>query len=176
MQMTPGEVGHTLRQLESRNLISTENGSRSHRFTQRLGFTLGVNQKRQALLCLLLLRGPQTLSELLTRSARLADFTDVEDVRLSLLKLIERPEPLVTKLERQSGQREERYGHLLSGTPIAPTKTESKAPSKTASDATNDMRVIALEEKVRKLEMMVDQMHEQLGMESPLEAKIVAAN
>ena len=168
MNMSPGEVGHTLRTLENRGLVRTESGSRSERYSQQLGHALGLNDKRQALICLLLLRGPQTLGELLTRSARLAEFRDTEELHLSVLKLIERPLPLVAQLARQAGQREDRFAHLLSGEPNAPVATTlselsgNNAQLRPAEHSTDE--VAELRERVEKLEQALADVQQQLGI------------
>lgn len=161
MSLSPGEVGHTLRQLENRRLVRSESGSRSERFSQQLSHKLSLNDKRQALICLLLLRGPQTLSELLTRSTRLAEFRDIEDVRLSVLKLIERPQPLVMQLHRQAGQREDRYAHLLSGEPAmpAPSPLTERAPR-----AEQNQSVVELLARVEQLEQAMVEIQQRLNI------------
>lgn len=160
MALSPGEVGHTLRQLEGRRLVSAESGSRSERYAQRLSRELSLNDKRQAVICLLLLRGPQTLGELLNRSARLATFADLEELRLSVLKLIERPQPLLVQLPRQSGQREDRYAHLLSGEPEVP----AYVPSNLARPASRDGELEALRARVEELERAMRAVEEKLGL------------
>lgn len=167
MAMSPGEVGHTLRALESRDLITVETGARSERFCQRLSQVLALNEKRQALICLLLLRGPQTLVELLNRSARLTHFESVEDVRLSLLKLIERPTPLVTQLERQSGQREERYAQLLSGAPISTAVAHTLDTADAMTPPKGEMA--ELKARIEQLESTVTEIKRQLGIEDVTE-------
>lgn len=159
--LSPGEIGHALRQLENRRLVRTESGSRSERFSQQLSYKLSLNDKRQALICLMLLRGPQTLGELLTRSARLAPFSDIEDVRLSVLKLIERPQPLVMQLHRQAGQREDRYAHLLSGEPEMPVASPS---TERAPRAGQDQSVVELLARVEQLEQAMAEIQQRLNI------------
>jgi hypothetical protein len=68
-----------------------------------------------AVMCVLMLRGPQTLGEIRTRSHSLYDFTSLDEVQLTLDSLMSGESPLVTRLQRQAGQKEVRYAHLLSG-------------------------------------------------------------
>jgi uncharacterized protein YceH (UPF0502 family) len=68
-----------------------------------------------AVMCVVMLRGPQTIGEIRTRSNRLYDFTSLDEVELTLNSLMSGDSPLVTRLPRQSGQKEVRYAHLLSG-------------------------------------------------------------
>ncbi len=111
MNLTPGQVGQSLRQLEGRGLVRLVMGSRADRWEHTLGKGLELVAPQVALLGLLFLRGPQTLNELLTRSNRLHDFDDVEQIRHHLERLAGRG--LAVHLERRAGQREERYMHLL---------------------------------------------------------------
>jgi uncharacterized protein YceH (UPF0502 family) len=124
---TVGEIGHTLRELESSDFVREAWGSRAAKYEHRADRALGVHSKGLALLCPLMLRGQQTPGELKTNSHRLYDFKDLDDVHYVLKRLSEHEPPLVTVLPRQPGQKEERYAHLLSGEPdisaIAPIAT-----------------------------------------------------
>ena len=104
MNLTPGQVGQSLRQLEGRGLVRLVMGSRADRWEHTLGKGLELVAPQVALLGLLFLRGPQTLNELLTRSNRLHDFDDVEQIRHHLERLAGRG--LAVHLERRAGQRE----------------------------------------------------------------------
>jgi len=115
-----GEIGHTLRELESLGFISEAWGSRAAKYEHLADKALGLHSKGLALLCPLMLRGPQTLGELKINCHRLYAFNDLDDVHYSLKRLWEREPPLVTVLPRQPGQKEERYTHLLSGEPDIP--------------------------------------------------------
>ena len=68
-----------------------------------------------AVMCVTMLRGPQTVGEIRTRSNRLYDFSSLEEVETTLASLMSREPPLVARLPRQTGQKEVRYAHLLSG-------------------------------------------------------------
>jgi uncharacterized protein YceH (UPF0502 family) len=77
---------------------------------------LHLTQPELALMCVLLLRGPQTTGELATRAFRLHEFSGLEEVETTLNSLISRePDALVTRLPRQPGQKEVRFAHLLAG-------------------------------------------------------------
>ena len=114
---TEGEVGHTIRELEAQDLVREEWGARAAKYEHLVNRTMHLHSKGIALLCVLMLRGPQTLGELRTHSHRLFDFEDLEDVQFSLDHLIENEPSLVSPLPRQTGQKEGRYAHLLSGEP-----------------------------------------------------------
>jgi uncharacterized protein YceH (UPF0502 family) len=148
MQLDPGEVGHALRQLETRGWVKAQHGSRADRYEQRFDALLGITRPQASLLALLMLRGPQTAYELLTRSDRMASFESVEDVQHALERLSQRTPALAVQLPRQSGQRGERFAHLLCGEPdiTAPT-----AAAETGGSTLSE-RVAALEQRVAELE------------------------
>ncbi|MGV8842470.1 MAG: YceH family protein [Pseudomonas sp.] len=111
LSLTAGVVGQSLRSLEGRGLARLVMGSRADRWEHRSEKQLELVRAQVILLGLLLLRGPQTLNELLSRSSRMHSFEDVADLQHQLERLIIRS--LVCQVPRQSGQREERYTHLL---------------------------------------------------------------
>lgn len=148
MQLDPGEVGHALRQLEGRGWVKAQHGSRADRYEHRFDAVLGITRPQASLLALLMLRGPQTSYELLTRSERMASFGSVEDVQHALGRLAQRDPALVREIPRQGGQREDRYAHLLSGEPEIPA-----ASARTSSTTSSlESRVEALEARVVELE------------------------
>ena len=117
---TEGEVGHTIRELESMGIVREEWGARVHRYEHLANKALDLHSKGIALICTLMLRGPQTLGELKNHSHRLFEFEDLDDVQFALQHLIDREPPTVTALPRQPGQKEGRYAHLLAGEPDIP--------------------------------------------------------
>jgi uncharacterized protein YceH (UPF0502 family) len=116
-----------------------------------------------ALVCVLLLRGPQTPGELATRAFRLYEFSGLEEVEATLNSLISRePDPLVTRLPRQPGQKETRFAHLLSGEPNIEAFADSGASAPTGRRKTGDSeRVDKLEEDVVTLTMEVRKLQQQ---------------
>ena len=154
MKLEPGRVGQALRQLEQRGLVRSEFGSRATRYAHRADSVLELTPPQRALVGLLLLRGPQTLAELLARSERLHRFDDLDEVRFSLERLAGRQPPLVVLIPRGPGQREDRYTHTLTGrieTP-APSPTKQDSSAATAASAEMESRVSALEQRVAALE------------------------
>jgi len=111
MNLSPGQVGHSLRALEGRGFTRLVMGSRADRWEHRVDKVLELVPAQVVVMGLLFLRGPQTLNELLTRSARMHDFEDTDQVQHLLERLIARD--LALLLPRQSGQREDRYMHAL---------------------------------------------------------------
>jgi uncharacterized protein YceH (UPF0502 family) len=93
--------------------LTVTGGSRVHKYAQRISETLNLGRRESAILCVLFLRGPQTLGEVKDRSERMFAFTDLAETEMVLEKL----GPLVKKLPRLPGQKEARYMHLFSGEP-----------------------------------------------------------
>ncbi len=110
-------VSNALLNLRGLNLVRIvySRSNRADRFRQVLDEALGLDGGEAAVVCLLMLRGPQTASELRARSDRLHPFADQEEVDDALRRLARRDEPLVAKLERQPGQKENRWAQLLGG-------------------------------------------------------------
>lgn len=151
-----GEVGHALRQLEPRGLVKSEYGARSERYQHRLDRVFDLTPAQTCLLALLFLRGAQTLHELLARSERLHRFESIDDVRYALERLAERETPMVRRLPRGAGQREDRYAHLLCGEPAIP-EPAAHASTHVSAGAPADSegwieRIEALEARVAALE------------------------
>ena len=152
LNLTAGQVGQALRSLEGREMARLVMGSRADRWEHRAVKALELVAAQVVLLGLLLLRGPQTLNELLTRSSRMHDFDDVEQVQHNLERLISRQ--LACLLPRQTGQREERYMHVL-GDPAdlqAALEVKANEPQRAASGSLQDGRVEALEARIEALE------------------------
>jgi uncharacterized protein YceH (UPF0502 family) len=155
MELSPGEVGHALRQLEPRRLVRSVHGARAQRYEHLVSKAYGLTAQQQALLGLLLLRGPQTLNELLTRSERMARFAEVDDLRHALERMAEREPCLVLRLPRAHGQREERWMHLLCGPVDLAAFASAAAEPRTArneSGSALEARLAALEARVEALE------------------------
>lgn len=151
MQLEPGEVGHAVRQLENRGWLKSQHGGRADRYAHKVEGKLSLTRNHTALLTLLMLRGPQTAHELLARSERMAKFESASDVQYALERLAQREPALVAVLPRQSGQREDRYAHLLSGEPVVPA-LPATAPALASASTGLSERVAVLEARVAELE------------------------
>ena len=129
MKLTEGEVGHVARSLANRGYIRIQDSERARRVGHCMRQEFSLDKAEQALLAVMMLRAPQTLNELKTRTGRMAEFSDIDDVLLTLELLNEKPVKLMRHLPKGPGQREDRYTHLLCGTPsvAAPTR---KPPDK----------------------------------------------
>jgi uncharacterized protein YceH (UPF0502 family) len=157
MELEPGEVGHALRALEERRLIKSQHGSRAQRYEHRAAEAFGLTRQQQGVIAVLLLRGAQTVNEIMTRTERLAKFVDAEDLQHTLDRLLHREPPLIVRIPRQAGQREDRYMHLLSGPVDVEALARSSAPSAAATGATAGLadRVAQLEARVAALEAVL---------------------
>jgi len=160
MNLTPGQVGQSLRALESQQLARLVMGSRADRWEHRVDKTLELVPAQLILTGLLLLRGPQTVNELLTRSSRMHDFDDADAVVHQLERLIGRG--LAVLIPKQAGQREDRYTHAL-GDPADmdailaarqnPAERSGGGGSALAERVEElEARITALEERLAKLE------------------------
>ncbi len=157
MELEPGEVGHALREMTEKGLVRAVEGARAQRYEHRFAQYWSVTVRQQALLAMLLLRGPQTLAELHARSERLTGSASFEDVRLTLERLAQRTPTLVVNLGRNTGQREDRYMHLLCG-PVsaADMAVPGDAASTTSRRGGLEARVDALEAEVQAMRRELD--------------------
>jgi hypothetical protein len=127
----------------------------SHRFSE----VINLGRREAAVLCVLMLRGPQTAGELRGRTERLYEFDGLEAVDACLTRLMEwEPEPLAARLPRQVGYKEVRYAHLLSGEPSATTVVSASSVRETRDDS-----VARLQASVDRLEGEVADLKRQFG-------------
>ena len=159
MNLSPGTVQATVRLLEERHLLRVEDNFRrgtekySHRFCNTSYSELQLDPAQYAIVCLLLLRGPQTPGELRARSPRLHEFTDNGEVVTALGSLIERDgDPLVVKLPRQPGRKDSEYMHLFAGEVDVAQYVEQ---AETASSQRPRSGLAELEQRVAELEAEV---------------------
>jgi uncharacterized protein YceH (UPF0502 family) len=161
MSLSQGEVQHTIRGLEEKHLARTEENfkSRTEKYSQRFcGTRYSDNQfdsAQVAIICMLLLRGPQTPGELKARSGRLHKFADNSDVVVALDGLINREgESLVVKLPRTPGRKDSEYMHLFSG-PIDIAARAQEVLTAKPHTVSNQSQVVELNARVTKLESEV---------------------
>jgi hypothetical protein len=154
--------------LRQRQMAATLTG-RDHRvpkYRHWLPETLRIGNRELAVLCVMMLRGPQTIGELKERTHRLHEFDDLSSVEGCLQKLAERePEPLAVLLPRRPGEREPRWAHLMSGAPVIPADPDRYAAAEAplrrpASDY--ESRIAAVEEKVELLSGRMERLVQQL--------------
>jgi len=169
MHLETGAVAHTLRQLEDRGLVKVAPSSqRALRYEHRFDAIYGVTARQRAALCVMMLRGPQTLAELLTRTERLTDFPGIDDVRDTVDRLIQREPALAVRVPRGPGQREDRYMHLLGG-PVDIDAYASAAPrSAPARGDEVEERLAHLESEVAALKDELAALRTRLGAGDPV--------
>jgi uncharacterized protein len=114
---------------EKKFAVTITGGGRVNKYAQRISETLNLGRRELAVLCTLLLRGPQTLGEIKDRSERMYAFADLSEAERVLEKMADWPDgALAAKISRQSGQKESRYAHLLSGDPKSEVSLEEAMP------------------------------------------------
>jgi len=152
MNLDEGVVRQTLRSLEGQALVRSVSpaDSRVTKYEHRLQEAFNFYRHEIAIVCLLLLRGPQTPGELRSRSERMHSFDDLSAVQWSLQHLMRREPPLVKPLPRQPGTKETRYAHLLSGD-VAQAEPELKVKADTLDRSVDGDRVRQLEEEIARL-------------------------
>jgi len=157
-------VRRALLSLEGQSLIRSVSpaDSRVTKYEHRLQEAYNFYRHEMAILCLLLLRGPQTPGELRSRSERMHSFDDLNAVQSSLQHLMKREPPLVKALPRQPGTKETRYAHLLSGDVVL-TVPEPGAQVHAADGSADGDRVRKLEEEIAALKNEVADLKEQFA-------------
>ena len=159
MEATEAEVQSALDSLKSANFVMETSGSRVARYSHNVERVLQVPSQSAAILTVLMLRGPQTAGELRINCERLHSFSDISAVQGFLDELAARAAgALVMELPRQPGSRENRWTHLLSGTP----KVEAVAPVASKEDLAGT--VARLEGEVASLKELVGRIAKQLGI------------
>lgn len=161
MSLSQGEVQHTIRMLEEKHLARTEENfkSRTEKYSQRFCSTrysdFQFDPAQVAVVCLLLLRGPQTPGELRARSGRLHNFADNSEVVVTLDSLINRErDALLVKLPRTVGRKDSEYMHLFFG-PVDLEAHASQVRAAKPSVASAQSNVAELTERIEKLEAEV---------------------
>lgn len=139
--------------------------SRVAKYKHNLSDAILLTPAEVALLCVLMLRGPQTIGELRTRAERLATFESPAEVETTLAELANRqPQPLVTKLARQPGTKESRYAHLLSGPIELPSAERELRPEPaTVAVRAEDERFAKLESETAELRRELAELKQQFA-------------
>ncbi|UFS72156.1 DUF480 domain-containing protein [Geomonas sp. RF6] len=149
MSLEESDVVHALDSLRFKQLaLLSGEGGRVAKYRHALVEKYRFSPADLALLCELLLRGPQTAGELRTRGERMHSFPDVSSVEQTLEELMERTPPCVTKLPRQPGRKEPRYCHLFAGEPDLSAEAR---PSEGRGGGAENERIAALEQEVADL-------------------------
>jgi hypothetical protein len=161
MSLSEDDVRTALTGLQNQRLAGPARGadSRVTKYEHRIQEVFNFTRPETALLCVVLLRGPQTPGELRGRSERMFQFEHLDDVQAGLQKLMDRDPPLVKVLPRQPGTKESRYGHLLCGDEFSNAETHA-APTTTTSDS---QRIARLEDEITRLSGEIEGVKAQLG-------------
>jgi len=163
MQLDEDAVRDALEGLQQQRMAGPARGadSRVTKYEQRLQEVFNFTRPEIAVLCVLLLRGPQTPGELRGRTERLHRFEALDDVQSALQKLMQRDPPLAKVLLRQPGTKESRYAHLFAGDVV-----EAETPAYVAADAERSPgdadRIARLEEEVAELRRELGEVKDQL--------------
>jgi len=176
MSLNEDAVRHALRSLEKEGLAGPADGmdNRVTKFEHRLQEAFNFDRREIAVLCELLVRGPQTPGELRGRAERMYPFDDLGQVQSTLQRLAQREPPVVKVLPRQPGTKEARYAQLLSGDvhidvqndaqKQAPAATREAAATHSAAHVPiNDERIARLEDELSALQNEVADLKQQLA-------------
>lgn len=155
-----GELQRCASQLQDKNWITVDYSARAARYDQRLTRVLGLDKATQALLNVMLLRGPQTLAELLTRTQRMFDFENIKAVEEKLDYLCAKTTPYFVRIARAPNQREDRYMHLLCGQPDLAAIAAMSNSAKSSSSGEDERG--KLEQKIEQLEQHIKRLQQQV--------------
>ena len=164
MNLDEAAVRGALHSLEGQLLVRSVSpaDSRVTKYEHRLQEAFNFYRHETAILCLLLLRGPQTPGELRSRSERMHSFEDMSAVQSSLQHLMKREPPLVKPLPRQPGTKETRYAHLLSGD-VVQAEREPRVLAASAEHALDGDQVRKLEEEIAAVKREIEELKEQFA-------------
>ncbi len=156
-------VVNALNTLKRRGLISTATGGtdRVVKYKHNFAIVFPVIPSEVAIICLLILRGPQTPGELNTNSGRLYEFESIEDVQESLDKLSSGDMPYVKQLPRRPGQKEVRYVHLLGGTDWSDESFAAEATPRSSGEL--EARLSKVETELAELKEAFDKLMKELS-------------
>ena len=159
MSLTEEDVVRALDSLRFKQLVVlSADGGRVSKYRHLLAEKLGLMPAEQAVICELLVRGPQTVGELRTRGERMYPFGDLAAVEEVLQELMVRETPLITLMARQPGRKEGRYAQLFSGMP------EYVEGGSEARPEAARQRVLAENDRITKLEADVASLHEEVAV------------
>ena len=164
VQYDEDSVAQALNTLKKRGLISTATGGsiRTVKYKHNFAIVFPVLPSEVAIICLLMLRGPQTPGELNTNSGRMHEFDSIEEVHEILERLSSPEMPFLMQLPRRPGQKEARYAHLLCGTPaINDDDFEDDLPVRNTGGL--EARVVKLENELAGLKEAFDKLMKELS-------------
>ena len=164
MNLDEGAVRDALHSLQEKRLAGPASGadSRVTKYEHRLQEVFNFDRRETAVLCVLLLRGPQTPGELRGRTERMHPFEDLDEVQSALQRLMQREPPLARVLPRQPGTKESRYVHLLSGD-VEGWEPAPAAETGGAGSSADGDRIARLEDEVAGLHKDIAELNQQLA-------------
>jgi uncharacterized protein YceH (UPF0502 family) len=169
MTLDEDAVRGALSGLQSQRLAGPARGadSRVTKYEHRLQEVYNFTRGEIAVLCVLLLRGPQTPGELRGRTERMHRFEDLDQVQAALQRLMQREPPLAAVLPRQPGTKEARYAHLMSGDIEHTAQEHLPTPSAIVDGSTSDSdlrdRIAHLEQSVAELRSKIEELTQELA-------------
>jgi len=165
MTLDENSVRDALSSLQEKRMAGPASGadSRVTKYEHRLQEVFNFDRRETALVCVLLLRGPQTPGELRGRAERMHRFETLDDVQSALQKLMDRQPSLVRVLPRQPGTKEARYTHLFSGDYIPEATTSLPTPSSELPGHSDEQRIANLEATVSSLRSEVEELKRQFA-------------
>jgi len=163
MALDESAVRQALESLNEKNLAGQASSadSRVPKYIHHLQEVFNFDRREAAVLCVLLLRGPQTPGELRGRTERMYKFDDLSLVESTLHRLMQKEPPLVKKLARQPGTKESRYAHLLAGERVE-WSTPAEDQPLAATCVQDDERITRLETELESLRKEVADLRQQL--------------
>lgn len=163
VQLAETDVVRALDSLRRKQLAhQSAEGVRATKYCHNLESQLRLEPEELALVAELLLRGPQTVGELRSRAERMCPMGDLLAVEQHLQDLMAREEPLVVRLPRQPGRKENRFAHLLSGTPEVAMGSEVQGEIQHMQSASDNDRLARLEEQIANLHTEIGELRSQL--------------
>jgi uncharacterized protein YceH (UPF0502 family) len=166
MNLDEESVRQALGSLQEKRLSGPAGGadSRVTKYEHRLQEVFNFDRREIAVLCVLLLRGPQTPGELRSRTDRMYRFEALDDVQSTLQRLMERQPPMARMLPRQPGTKESRYMHLFAGDTVPPSDYVPRTTADATPENTHDSaRISVLESEVSSLKKEISELRQQLS-------------
>jgi len=175
LNLTLSEVGGVVNELRAEGLITARMDGRADRYEQHLSRKLSLSMKERAVLCVLMLRGALTLNEIRINTARMVEFSDADELQALLNAMMDRDDPLLLRIPKVAGQREDRFAQLLCGKPDCGESSELASACGKENTATCEQGgviggsqadsdritrleqdVVALKEELKQLRLLIE--------------------
>lgn len=157
MALDEGKVVNIANQLKELGFLTIDYGDRIVKFAHRAPGMLNISREEQAILAMLMLREPLTLSDIKARTDKMIGFENIDQVKALVEGLMTRQPALVVQLPIATGQREERYTHLISG---EPDYSEIVVKVSSSPGSTQAQKLAELESRIERLELALDMVWE----------------